>query len=168
MPSPIGHALGGALLGGLVAGQPPAPARPRWREAVVFSALGLAADLDFLVGQHSQYTHSVAAAAVVGVIALAATRGRARWALAAAVAYASHILLDALGHDTTPPIGVLAFWPFSQQFYQTDLHLFMAISRRYWLPGFLAHNLMAVAWELVVLGPLTALVWWRRRRNNGN
>jgi membrane-bound metal-dependent hydrolase YbcI (DUF457 family) len=164
MPSPIGHALGGALLGGLVAGAPPSPAQPWWRDAVTFGALGLAADLDFLVGQHSQHTHSVAAVAVVGAIALAARRGRARWALAAAAAYASHILLDALGNDTTPPIGVMALWPFSDAYYQSDLHVFMAISRRYWLPGFVMHNLTAVFWEAVLLALPTVLVWrWRRR-----
>ena len=164
MPSPIGHALGGALAGGLVAKTAPARSKPWWRDAAVFGALGLAADLDFLIGQHSQHTHSIGAVLIDGAIALAATRGQTRWALAAAAAYASHLLLDALGNDTTPPIGVLAFWPFSQDFYQTNLHLFMAISRRYWLPGFLRHNLTAVAWELVLLGPLTALVWWRRQR----
>jgi membrane-bound metal-dependent hydrolase YbcI (DUF457 family) len=163
MPSPIGHALGGALAGGLVAKTAPAHAKPWWRDAAVFGALGLAADLDFLIGQHSQHTHSIGAVLIVGALALVATRGQPRWALAAAAAFASHILLDALGHDTTPPIGVLAFWPFSQDFYQTNAHLFMAISRRYWLPGFLRHNLTAVAWELVLLGPITAFVWWRRR-----
>ena len=164
MPSPIGHALGGALAGGLAGDAASSPLRPWWREAAAFGALGVAADLDLLIGQHIQYTHSIAAVAVVGAIALAATRGRARWALAASVAYASHILFDALGHDTTPPIGVLALWPFSQDFYQTNLQLFLAITRRYWLPGFLGHNLTAIAWELVLLGPITALVWWRRRQ----
>ncbi len=164
MPSPLGHLLGGALAGGLVAKAAPLRGRPWWREAAAFGALGVAADLDFLIGQHSQHTHSLGAVAIVGAAAFTATRGRARWAAAAAAAYASHILLDALGNDTSAPIGVLAFWPFSSEFYQTDLHLFMAISRRYWLPGFLTHNLTAVAWELVLLGPLTALVWWWKGR----
>jgi len=166
MPSPIGHALGGALAGGLLAGRAPAHAKPWWHDAAVFGALGLAADLDFLIGQHSRYTHSLGAVLIVGTLALAMKRSQTRWAVAAAAAYASHILLDALGNDTTPPIGVLALWPFSQDFYQTNVHLFMAISRRYWLPGFLRHNLTAVAWELVLLGPLTALVWWWRGRQS--
>ena len=168
MPSPIGHALGGALAGGLVAKTVPAHSKPWWRDAAVFGALGLAADLDFLIGQHSQHTHSIGAVLIVMAIALAATRGQPRRALAAAAAFASHILLDALGHDTTPPIGVMAFWPFTDAYYQSDLHVFMAISRRYWLPGFVTHNLTAIAWEAVLLALPTALVWrWRRANAPG-
>ena len=57
-------------------------------------------------------------------------------ALACAAAVASHVLLDWLGSDTTPPLGVMALWPFTSDFYQSPFFLFMAISRRWWLPGF--------------------------------
>jgi hypothetical protein len=73
-------------------------------------------------------------------------------------------VLDALGDDTTPPIGIMALWPLTSEFYQTDLRWFMAISRRYWLPGFWTHNLLAVAWEVVLLAPVAAAVAWLRRR----
>lgn len=175
MPSPLGHALGGVLAGGAVAGRAASSPTAWRRDAALFALIGMAPDLDFLVGQHSQHTHSIGAALIVGGLALAAARrwpgiapaaprGRLRWALAAAAAYGSHILLDALGHDTTPPLGVMAFWPCSGDFYQSPFPVFMAISRRYWLPGFLIHNLTAVAWELALLGPLVMLVWWRRVR----
>jgi len=39
----------------------------------------------------------------------------------------------------------------------------MAISRRYWLPGFIQHNLLAIAREVAILAPIAALLWWRRR-----
>lgn len=111
------------------------------------------------------YTHSVGATMLVAVLAAAAVRhGRARFSLACAAAYASHIVLDWLGNDTTPPIGIMALWPLTSDFYQSDLHLFQAITRRYWLDGFWAHNLRAVARELLLLGPLAALVWWGRGR----
>jgi hypothetical protein len=86
-------------------------------------------------------------------------------ALAAGAAYGSHILLDWMGSDDTPPIGIMALWPFTDAFYQSDLYWFMAISRRYWLANFWTHNLTAVFWEIVLLGPLAAaIVWWRHRR----
>lgn len=170
VPSPIGHALGGALFGGLFAQPRPAAAgrtaaAPWWRDAAVLGVVGLLPDLDFLVGLHSRYSHGLGAAVAAGVVAWLLTRRRPRWALAVAAAYASHILLDWLGSDTTPPIGVMALWPLSDAFYQSDLRLFMAISRRHWLAGFWAHNLTAVAWELLLLGPPAALVWWWRRRS---
>lgn len=181
MPSPLGHALGGALAGGIAAGSAALTAGPWWREAAVLALIGMAPDLDFLIGQHSQHTHSLGAVLIIGGLAFAVAGARPgiapaalpgrlkyRWALAVAAAYGSHILLDALGHDTTPPLGVMAFWPFSADFYQSPLPVFMAISRRYWLPGFLIHNLTAVAWELAVLGPLVTLVWWRRIRHRSS
>ena len=89
---------------------------------------------------------------------------RGLFALACALAYGSHIVLDGLGDDTTPPIGIMALWPITSDFYQTNLRWFMAISRRYWLPGFWRHNLIAVGRELVILGPIVLLVFWLRAR----
>lgn len=96
---------------------------------------------------------------------------RRRLACAAALAYSSHILLDWLGHDPTPPIGITALWPFSAAYYESWLHLFMPISRRYWLESFWHHNLVAVASELLLLLPCAVLAWWwaaprRTRRFN--
>ncbi len=162
MPSPIGHVLGGALAGGAVVRS----GLPWWRSAALLGLLGIAADLDFLVGLHSQHSHSVGAAVLAGLAVYLVSGGRLRWALAAGLAYGSHILLDWLGDDTTPPIGVMALWPLSGGYYQSDLHWFMPVYRRYWLPGFVIHNLTAVAWEVVLLGPPAALVWWWRRRRS--
>ena len=170
MPSPIGHALGGALFGGVFAGRPgPAaargPSRGRWwRDALVLAAVGLVPDLDFVLGAHSRDTHSVGAIVAAGVVAWLVTGRRLAWAFAVAAAYGSHVLFDWLGNDTTPPIGIMALWPFSDGFYQSNVHLFMAISRRYWLDNFWTHNLTAVAWELVLLGPPTLIIWWWRSR----
>lgn len=163
VPSPIGHALGGALFGGLIAPRRPAATGrvgPRWwRDAAVLGFVGLLPDLDFLVGLHSRHTHGLGAAMAAGLVAWLLARGRARWGLAVAAAYASHILLDWLGSDTTPPIGIMALWPLSDAFYQSDLQVFMAIMRRDWGTGFWTHNLTAIAWELLLLGPPAALVW---------
>jgi len=116
-------------------------------------------DLDLLFSLHGQYTHSAGAALLVGVLGWLVSGRDTRWGLAVVAAYASHVLFDWLGQDATPPIGIMALWPFSGEFYQSGHPVFMAISRRYWLPGFVAHNLRAVTWEVALLGPATWLVW---------
>lgn len=161
MPSPVGHVLGGLAAGWLVE----APQRDRrW---LVYGAAGALPDLDLIVGSHRGPTHSLIAAVVVG-LAVAAFASRAcasapwRLGATAGAAWASHVLLDWLGSDTSAPIGVMALWPFSRAYFESGLHLFMAVSRRYWLPEFFGHNVRALARELAVLLPVVAAIgWWR-------
>ena len=167
MPSPVGHALGGLIAGWLVgwvsrsaAARSRALSRPPWREVALFAGLAVAPDLDLLAGAHSTYSHSVGAVIAVGLTALAVTRGtRPLLALACAAAWGSHLLLDWLGSDTTPPLGIMALWPFTREFYQSPVGAFNAISRRYWLPDFYTYNTIAVLRELIILGPLAWLTW---------
>ncbi len=174
MPSPIGHALAGLAVGVLAAGpralvrslDPPAARRPidtALLAMLPFAALGALPDIDLLFGVHSMYTHSLGAVALVLLLARVIT-GAWRWALAAALAYATHLLLDWLGNDTTAPIGIMALWPITPAYFQSDLHLFLPISRRYWVEGFMAHNLTAVAREVLIIGPLALLAYWRLTR----
>ena len=123
-------------------------------------------DIDFLWGRHNMETHSLGAAVMAGLAVFAWTRGRdVRLAVLVAAAWGSHVLFDWLGSDTTPPIGVMALWPFSADYYFAYAYWFEAISRRTHLPNFWSHNLWAVATELALLGPLTLLAaWWRRAR----
>lgn len=183
MPSPLGHALGGALVAALVA-PPPAgraggpPGRPPASRAAsswglhrlpggslgaLAMAAGCAPDVDFLWGRHNMETHSLGAALAAGLVTWALTR-RWRTALVVTLAWTTHVGFDWLGSDDTPPLGVMALWPLTSAFYFADAFLFEAISRRYWLPGFWAHNAWAVATEALMLGPLTAAaLWWRSR-----
>ncbi len=181
MPSPIGHALGALAAGWAVLPAPPPPSatagrrwleRPALRQGALVVAVALLPDLDLLLGAHSQWTHSVGAVGLVFLAAWLAGRGRhPRLAAALALAYATHPLLDWLGQDGTPPYGVMGAWPFSTRFFYSGADLFTGISRRYWLPGFLAHNLAAVAREVVLLTPPTLAAWWwqhlRARRMRG-
>ena len=155
MPSPIGHALGAAAAGWAIDGR-----RPTWRSTAVLVAVGLAPDLDLLAGSHSTYTHSLGAVALVTAAAWAVTRDP-RWALALGAAWASHLLLDWMGSDTSQPIGIMALWPFSTAHYQSTLYVFDAISRRYWLPEqFIWGNLRAAAREAAILLPALASAYW--------
>jgi inner membrane protein len=158
VPSPVGHLLGGAIAGYAIA-----------PSAVLLCAIaGAAPDVDFLWGRHNQATHSLFAAVLAGLAVLAWKRD-ARVAIAVTVAWTSHVLFDWLGSDTTPPLGVMALWPFSSEYYFSNAFFFEAISRRYWLDNFVTHNVWAVAKELLILGPplalLTAFRWRERRRS---
>ncbi len=117
---------------------------------------------------HSRQTHSVAAVVLVGALVYVSGGRRARLAMAAAIAYGSHIVLDWLGTDTSVPIGIMALWPLTGGFYESDLHWFMAISRHFRQPGFLSHNLRAVLWEILLLVPAAVgMAAYRFRKRAG-
>jgi membrane-bound metal-dependent hydrolase YbcI (DUF457 family) len=161
----VGHALGG-----IAAAWALVPPESRRRHAVgsaaLVAAFGVAPDLDLFLPVHRGVTHSVGAAVLAGLAVLAVTRN-IRWAAAAAAAWTSHVLLDWLGTDTRPPIGVMAFWPFSTQYVESSLHLFPAVSRRYRLAEFWVYNLAALGVELAILVPVTWLVVRACRRRGG-
>jgi membrane-bound metal-dependent hydrolase YbcI (DUF457 family) len=164
MPSPVGHAIAGIVVGWLVA----PPQRHHRKRVILFAAAGMAADLDLLIGAHSGPSHGLGAAVIVGVVLWVSLRSRgmpesARLALATGLAYATHTLLDWLGTDTSPPIGIMALWPVSRSYYEAPWHIFMAISRRYWLPEFWTYNLRALVRELLILVPLTTIVLAMRK-----
>ena len=185
MPSPLGHVLGGIAAGWLVSGVPSRASRAKtqspakstadwWREAVLFGALGALPDVDLLFGAHSGPTHSIGAAVMVGVLAtLVGARGilrsppvTARTAtLACSAAYGSHVLLDWMSTDSMAPIGIMALWPFDRGYYESNLHMFGAISRRYYQGWtFVRQNIIAVLRELAILIPALSLVVVLRRR----
>jgi hypothetical protein len=163
VPSPIGHALGGAIVAAAAL-----PGLAAWGLRLGSSgwlvvAAAVAPDLDFLWGRHNQETHSIAAAIAAGLVVLAWKRD-ARLAAAVTTAWLSHVLFDWLGSDTTPPLGVKALWPLSSEYYFSNAFFFEAISRRYWLDNFISHNLRAVAREILILGPPLAIVMSIRLR----
>lgn len=176
MPSPVGHALGGAIAGLLVGrlevdsggSRPPTLRRLLGDPAVVAAGLAaIAPDLDFLWGRHNMETHSLGAALAAGLVAWVWSR-RPRLGFVVALAWTTHVAFDWLGSDDTPPLGVMALWPLSSSFYFADAFVFEAISRRYWRAGFWAHNFGAVLRELAILVPGLALgLWWRLRRRAG-
>jgi hypothetical protein len=85
--------------------------------------------------------------------------------LGVAAAWGSHILLDWFGSDTSPPIGIMALWPFDSGYYQSSLSIFDAISRRYWLPDqFIFGNLRATLKEIVILAPIFVAATILRKR----
>ena len=166
MPSPVGHALGGLAVGLL------APSRsPSWRLLAACAIAGALADADFLLPmRHRGPSHSVVAAIIVGFVSYAyvsvtgARRDAARVAVVIGCAYATHVLFDWLGADSSAPRGLMALWPFSSAFYISDLNVFDSVDRRYWLDGFWRKNAIAGLRELLILVPLVVAAWFARSR----
>lgn len=163
--------MAGIACAWIVSGVPRGPDRVRLaREALLFGAIGMLPDIDLAFGAHSGPTHSIGAMTIIAVAAIAAWKRAAPipptfFVLACAAAYGSHVLLDWMATDSTPPIGVMALWPFSREHFESDLHVFMAISRRYhqgW--PFVRQNTLALLRELAILLPILSLLLLFRRR----
>lgn len=189
MPSPIGHALGGIATAWSAerlprlkgpkgpSGMPPnpaAPARLSTSFTVLCAALAALPDVDLLYPPiHRTVTHSLGAVVLVTIIAAGVTEWVTRridWrtAFICGLAYASHIFLDWLGVDPSPPFGIQALWPFSHQWFIAGWQIFPGTERREFLSAAaLLTNLKAMAVETMILGPVVALLWWSRRTTAG-
>ncbi len=176
MPSPFGHALGGVAAAWLVDLIPgdrrgrSAPEAASWFDqagdglTAICAALAISPDLDLAFRTHRTVTHSVGAALVVGLIAaaIASRKGRPvlRVAFMCAGAYGSHVLFDWLAADRYLPYGLQALWPFSGQWFISGWDIFAQTERRnlLTLPS-MTQNARAIGRELVLLGPIVALLW---------
>lgn len=172
MPSPIGHALAGLSVHVLSARD--GAERRSLRRAVLLAGAATAPDLDLLFrlvdgrNHHQAETHSIGAS-VLAALAVWAAALVLRWArpaalaAAAGVAWLTHVLLDYVGHDTHPPIGIMALWPFESGFHKLPWPLFLDIGRTLeWAT--VRHDALAVAWEVVLLAPLLLASWRLRTR----
>lgn len=162
MPSPVGHALGGLAVGFLAS-----PRSNNWRLLAACAVAAALADIDFLLPmRHRGASHSVSVAALAGLAAYAwlkattAGRDAARVAIVIGLAYGTHVLFDWLGADSSAPRGLVAFWPWSSEYFISDLDVFDSVDRRYWLEGFWQRNLIAVTRELAILTPIVVLSGW--------
>ena len=159
MPTPLGHALGAAAAGWAVA--PPLSRLDRvviLRQGAWFALLGMCPDLDLVWGLHRGPTHSLGAALIVG-LAVAAATNNARLGAASGCAYGTHALLDWLGADSSMPVGIMALWPMTWEYYQASTPIFDSVWRRNETPDFWSHNIIALGKELLVLVPSAWAAW---------
>jgi inner membrane protein len=172
MPTPVGHVLGG------VAVYLAAKDRPLHEDlglAATCLGVSLLPDLDFAIkpfagrSYHHYFTHSLGFAVIfaVAVYLLARLLKRSRPLFETSVltgVYLSHIVLDLLAKDTSPPFGVELFWPFSGAFYISNVIIFDDVWRGSLGKLFGLHNWMTVAREVLILAPVAALAGWLARR----
>jgi membrane-bound metal-dependent hydrolase YbcI (DUF457 family) len=171
MPTPVGHALSGVAV--YVATRRRESLLKDLPLAVACVGAALAPDLDFAVSPfagrtyHHYFTHSLGFAALFWAAAFLVARfaGRAapgRDAALLATAFLFHVLLDLLAMDPSPPFGIRLLWPLSSAFYASPVALFADIRRGSLAILFGLHNWWAAAREVLILGPVLALVWWWR------
>jgi len=178
MASPVAHSLAGAVI------YITFRRRREW-SAREFGWTILAAnlaDLDLipslLVGDHALFhrraSHSLLAAVALGGFVLLSCRWRGSprstpVALLSFTAYLSQLLLDWLSLDTGPPRGIPLFWPLSNQHYMADPVIFLNIERDNPLSfPIIMHNMKAVLWEILLLGPIAIASWlWRQYGASG-
>jgi membrane-bound metal-dependent hydrolase YbcI (DUF457 family) len=133
------------------------------RLVAVAAILAALPDADLLIpSTHRMGSHSIVAAALVFIIAAAVTEKVTRWrtAMICGAAYGSHLLLDWLGADNTPPRGLQLLWPFTSTWYISDLDLFRQTARRHFLSApTIRANVLAVLQEIAILAPILAVVW---------
>ena len=153
-----------------------APHRRRWLlvGSLVITSL---ADFDvfagLLVGDprifHHQASHSLAVALLFGLL----MGGLANlwklngigWGIWGGGLYLSHIVLDLLVNDPTPPFGIQLLWPISDAYFISPITPFGGF--HYYDPakgmartilGF--DNFMLILQEIVFIAPFAALAWF--------
>jgi len=148
-----------------------------------------------LVGDPNRYhhgvTHSLVTALVVGGVAAAVawlsgrpwpaapTGPAGRGAVLAtgivvASLWGSHVVLDAVTHDPSPPQGVPMFWPLSDArvsgpalFWRADKVAGEATPRQFVTSLLSWHNGVAMLREVLLTAPLLLLAVWMRNRRRG-
>jgi LexA-binding, inner membrane-associated putative hydrolase len=164
MPSPIGHALGGAAVAWLTDLLPGPPVASR-RVVVACAGLAVLPDADLLLPlAHRTVTHSVTAVAAVALLMIVASavtgQVNGKLGFACVAAYASHLLLDWLQADPTPPLGIQLLWPMSSTWFISGWDVFRGTERRRVLEAAtLAHNAAAILQEIAILVPVAAAAW---------
>lgn len=177
MPTPIGHALMGGILH-----QGTKTTKWDWKQFILIVIVANSADLDYLPGffrgspnlYHHGPSHSILAAFLVGlVIALMVKFVKKRDFWSAFViytsAYFSHVVLDYFAMDTKLPYGVPLFWPFISQYFISPIQIFSDIYKgstnvTFLMSVFETHNLIAIAIEIGILGPVWGFIFWIRRK----
>ena len=192
VPSPFGHALAGLAIHWSADPLPapdslvsPAVGAPElalresgrrecradsWSLAILLATLAMLPDLDLVHSAwHRKATHSLGATILVTIVAMVVTgwvTRRINWwlALLCGAAYGSHILMDWLGADNYPPIGIQALWPFSDGWFIAPWTIFPLTERRNLLSAATwLINLKAAGAEAGVMGSIASVSWIRRR-----
>jgi inner membrane protein len=175
MATPIGHGLAGLAIYELLCHR----RDPDWRGRFAAIAVANLPDADFIPGFllgdingiHHGATHSLAYMAMLGAIAYGLSRfmqtDRRLWILLFVMALVgSHVAIDWLTEDTSNPVGIPLFWPFSDAHFKSSYVLFTDV----WRDNFMSvatiwHNTKGMFVEVAILAPPWLLIrWWRRRR----
>jgi inner membrane protein len=143
----------------------------QWTRIGLFVFAANAPDLDFLPGLvfgdlprfHHGPSHSIGLAILFGLIASLFFSRRGYAFVVGSSLYLSHVVLDYLGQDPTPPFGVPLFWPFSEEYFMAAFAFFRPFHNRGGSAElivsvlFTFHNFLTVLAEIAFLLPLLIL-----------
>lgn len=162
MPFPVAHGIVGASI--VAASRPISASREDCKALLVGALLAICPDFDFFLvwflglgdNWHRSFSHSLAFALIVGLLAAALSKApSSKEAAAYVLAVLSHGLLDLLTTKRTG--GVELFWPFSPRrlkfvlFDYPDVHLSQKIHP---VAEFLLDLLKFSVIELIIFAPL--------------
>ncbi len=87
------------------------------------------------------------------------------WGIWGGSLYLSHVVLDLLVNDPSPPLGVQLLWPFSGSYFISPITPFASFD--YFDPAmgiastlFSVHNLTTTLREILLMAPLVGFAWW--------
>lgn len=185
MPLPIAHSMMGYAIAEVAEAVDVRLTNKKWLNVSLFVTLANLPDSDFLPGfllgepnrYHQWFTHSLGFAFLAGVCGAliyrqrqsqtdwqaAKKQGRCGWyGMFIGLAVLSHVVLDLLTLDTTPPQGMMLFWPFDQNHYDVRWDFFLS-SRRdnvstTFFPSLLTwYNFKIVLREFLIMAPMVGL-----------
>ena len=165
MPSPIGHTLLGRAF---YAQFRPHPWRFSFITILLIAFASTLPDFDFLFGflegdpnrYHRGISHSFAISGILFLIlfmfeSAIKKKDNASLSLWFLGFYLLHIVFDYFGADTRLPYGQPIFWPLSDNYYQSEVSIFLDIRRSSDLNEFIPslfrkHNFIAIFIEVVI------------------
>ena len=173
MPSPIAHSLAGYVIYRAASEN---TSRIEWGTLFLYCVCSNLPDLDFipgfLLGAPNKFHHGVShslgfAVAFAFCMSLFLLFVKNQSVLRNFVIffslYFSHVLLDLLSYDSSPPYGVPALWPITDNYYISPISVFLDIQRGQASETFIRslfsfHNFLAILIEIVFFLPLIVIV----------
>jgi membrane-bound metal-dependent hydrolase YbcI (DUF457 family) len=172
MPTPVAHSLIGMILGALKFLPNGRTVRTNlksiWEKKWIFLfciLLANAPDIDYLFGTfygnwnkfHQAATHSVLFIFVLSVLTFYFLKWRKREKMFSFlfifILILSHIGLDFFCEDTSPPIGLPLFFPFSYDYFHSSFELFPAVRKKTFADALQIHNIRVVLIEMLLIMP---------------
>jgi len=169
MCSPVGHGLAGYIL--YLAWNRNYQLIGDWKKIVLYLFAANAPDLDFipgiLVGDANRFHHGISHTlgfSVLFALSMYVMSGfkRKKDFIIFFLLYFSHVVIDFLTADTSPPFGVMLFWPFTQRYFISSYSVFFDIHHLTLSDLFDLHNIKAMAWEAAVFFSIIVLLVFAR------
>ncbi len=171
MPTPIGHSMAGAAI--YVASTKGKHLLRSWKWLVVCMVFAALADIDFLPALfgridianrvHRGPTHTLLFALVIsgvvyGTLRILGKPGVVRATSLVFLCMASHLILDVLGKDSRPPLGIPILWPLEKQSLKVPVEIFPYLRKDTYAELFGPHNIGVLAYEILLFGTLIFVV----------